>query len=159
MDLIIVDQNINYTKSLREFCLEFASFKNVIIYRNLEELLDAYLPKKGIILFESNKENLANLDKIKNISSNLTLVALSDSSNLEQESEMILKGASSIIAKAQRLESILQEIKMIVKGQRILPKSAFETLRISEKLKTNSIQTPIKSENTFSKFFKSIIKI
>lgn len=158
MDLIIVDQNINYTKSLREFCLENASFKNVIIYRNLEELLDAYLPKKGIILFESNKENLANLDKIKNTDSNLTLVALSDSSNLEQESEMILKGASSIISKAQKLETILQEIKMIVKGQRILPKSAFEILQISEKTKTNSIQTHIKSENTFSKFFKSIIK-
>jgi len=157
MDLIIVDQNINYTKSLREFCLEYANFKNVIIYRNLEELLDSYLPKKGILLFESNRSNATNLYKLRNKDSNLTLVALSDNSDLEQESEVILNGASSIISKSQKLDSILQELKMIVNGQRILPKSAFETLRTIEGIKSSSIQTPIKSENTFSKFFKRII--
>ena len=37
MDLIIVDENIVYAKSLREFCLKSSDFRNVIVFRNLKE--------------------------------------------------------------------------------------------------------------------------
>ena len=132
MDLIIVDQNINYSKSLREYCLESANFKNVVIYRNLEELLDSYLPKKGIILFEHNVENTKTLDKFQTENHDLTLVALSEANDALTNSELLYKGVASIISKSEKLEIILEEIKMIIKGKRILPKVVFDKMKQNE---------------------------
>ncbi len=132
MDLIIVDENITYARTLREFCSKSSDFKNVLIFRTLKELHDTFLPKKGILLFELNEKNKNYLNSFNAISSNLIMVALTN----EQELRKVETAhrISSYISKSEKLEEILEQLILIIKGKRIIPQKMFETMNETENL-------------------------
>ncbi len=145
MDLIIVNQNIRYADSLREFFLQSANFNNVIVFRTMKSLLDSYIPKEGILIFETNKDNNAELAKINSTENNVTIIALQDDLRTGGNEELIDLGVSSIFSKKEKLESLQAQINLIIKGKRIIPKETLNDMaRISKenhgKNKQNGIQ-------------------
>jgi DNA-binding NarL/FixJ family response regulator len=135
MDLIIVDENIKYGKSLREYCIKSSDFKNVIVFRSLKELLETYVPKKGILLFElsnSNKELVKSLEQKNN---NIILVGLTNEKQIRLEDKSTLENVSSLISKSETLDEILEQLVLIIKGKSIIPQKIFETIKSSSKEK------------------------
>ena len=152
MDLIIVDENIVYAKSLREFCLKSSDFRNVIVFRNLKELLNSYIPQKGIILFELNDFNTNLLSRFTSVNSNLILVALTYPKQIELNFANNFKSISSFISKSEKLNEILEQIILIIKGKRIIPQEIFESIKLlsNEMIKKTAKQ---KINNAITKLF------
>ncbi len=145
MDLIIVNQNIRYADSLRKFFLQSANFNNVIVFRTMKSLLDSYIPKEGILIFETNKDNNAELVRINSTENNVTIIALQDDLRTGGNEELIDLGVSSIFSKKEKLESLQAQINLIIKGKRIIPKETLNNMaRIAKenhgKNKQNGIQ-------------------
>ncbi len=154
MDLIIVDQNINYTKSLREFFLGTSKFKNIIVFRTLKELLISIVPQRGILLFELNEINEDKIKEITSLNKNLMIIALSDDVNINDNLSLVQRGISSIISKNEKPNIILEQIDLVIKGKRILPKDVVENLIVS----TNKFENQ-KQLSKIQKISKSISKI
>ncbi len=152
MDLIIVDENIKYTKSLREFCIKSSNFKNVIIFRNIKELLDTYLPQKGILLFELNENNTKSLKKINSENSGLILVGLTNEKQIKTNFKSSFENISSFISKSEKLDEILEQIILIIKGKRIIPQEIFEEIKSLSTIKIQKT-TKHKISNVFTKLF------
>lgn len=148
MDLIIIDQNIAYAKTLREFCVNSSKFKNVIIFRTLKELLDSVVPRKGILLFEHTLENEKFLETANLSTNQLSIVAFVNN-KIPNEYNLIKKGVSTIISKNEKLESILEQLNLVVKGKRILTKESFEGIRHSQE----------NNDTVFQRINKSISKL
>jgi hypothetical protein len=147
MDLIIIDENITYAKSLREYCVKSSNFKNVIIFRNLKELLDTYSPKKGIFLFEVNESNNFYIDRLTS-NQNLTIVAFCK----ENIDKKILTNVSSAISQNDPPKKILEQLELIIDGKRILPKNIFDEIKLSEAENINT-KNKTKFDKIVSKIF------
>jgi len=148
MDLIIVNQNINYAKSLREYCSKSSKFKNVIIFRNLKDLLEAYIPKKGVILFEVSELNNYYLEKFDS-NSELTIVAFCN----ENVTKNILKNVSSAISQNETSQKILEQLELIIDGKRILPKNIFDEIKPNGTKNIDSKPKQIKFNRVLNKLF------
>jgi len=150
MDLIIVNENINYTKSLREYCSKSSKFKNVVIFRNFKELLGSYIPKRGILLFEIVESNIKYFEELNSNNSDLTLVAFGDEETFKLNN--ITENISSVISKNDKPQKILEQIELIIDGKRILPKGIFD------KIKSTNIRNSYsnKKENKFNNMLKNI---
>jgi hypothetical protein len=147
MDLIIIDENITYAKSLREYCVKSSNFKNVIIFRNLKELLDTYSPKKGIFLFEVNESNNFYIDRLTS-NQDLTIVAFCK----ENINKKILANVSSAISQNDPPKKILEQLELIIDGKRILPKNIFDEIKLSEAENINT-KNKTKFDKIVSKIF------
>jgi DNA-binding NarL/FixJ family response regulator len=152
MDLIIVDENIVYAKSLREFCLKLSNFRNVLVFRNLKELLNNYIPQRGILLFELNDLNTNLLNRFNPINSNLILVALTYPKQSELDFEDSFNSISSFISKSEKLNKILEQIVLIINGKRIIPQEIYEAMNVSV-VKTTNKPTTKSLTNTITKLF------
>jgi len=152
MDLIIVDENIKYSKSLREYCLKSSDFKNVIVFRNLKELLETYIPKKGILLFELNDFNKELVEDLNPQNSNILLVGLTNKKQIRLDDKNALENVSSLISKSETLGEILEQLVLIIKGKSIIPQKMFESIKLSsnEMIKKTAKQ---KLNNAITKLF------
>lgn len=147
MDLIIVDQNINYAQSLRKHFLKTLKFNNVLVFRTLRELLLNLIPQKGVLLYELNEVNENEIERITSLNNNLIVAALTDVVNLSKSSNLIEHGVTTIISKADKLDKISEQINLVIEGKRILSREMIEAL----KLKKN--QNKISIHKLVSKLF------
>lgn len=129
MDLIIVDQNSTFSQSLREYFSASSKFKNIIVFRTLKELLSNLLPQKGLLLFELSETNENYVEKVTSLNNNLIVVAISDVADNPQSLNIIEKGVSAILSKADKPEKISEQVDLIIEGKSILSKEIVENLK------------------------------
>ncbi len=142
MNLIIVDNNINYANKLKEVLVENIIVESINVVRKINLILSDNIQTQSVILFEPTKENLLEIKSYLsgNINSNIRFIALSNETESQELIESVANGVSSIIYKSEKLEFIIEELKLVLRGKVVFPQKIIN--RIKDSFSAQVIKKP-----------------
>jgi DNA-binding NarL/FixJ family response regulator len=150
MDVIIVNRAIKYSLSLQKMIENINNLIKVQLFRDFAEVFSKIKLHNCIVFFENTEQNILSLSNFlsANENSNIRLVALNDSLSAPVQFNTILLGVTSVIQKSQSHENLTEEIKIILRGNGVLPHNWIKEIRENFNKQTVVKKTPI------IKFFK-----
>ncbi len=152
MNLLIVNNNILYAKSLKMLLEKNMEVNSIQIARDFKSLLKNYIPIANIILFEASLENINNLKDLKSMHANnqARFVALTEKTDNEHLIKAIKIGVSTIIYKMEKIEFIVEELNMVLRGKGSFPEKVINNMK--EILFTEEQKESYRLINIFSKY-------
>lgn len=155
MNLLIVNNDIIYSNSLKVLLEKNMEVNSIQIARDFKSLLKSYTPSVNLILFEVNAETIKDLKQFKNIhdSNQVKFVALTDKTDNEYLLETIKIGVSAIIHKMEKIEFILEELNMVLRGKASFPEKIINNMK--EILVIEEQKESFHLINIFSKYISS----
>lgn len=130
MNLLIVNNNIFYAKSLKKLLDENMELVSIIISRDFKSLSQNQISAVNLILFEACAKNINYIKHIKNhrYYNQIKFVALTDKSDDEILIETIKTGVSAIIYKMEKIEHIIEELNMVLRGKGSFPEKVINNM-------------------------------
>ncbi len=131
MNLLIVNNNIFYAKNLKKLLDKNMESVSIKISRDFKSLSQSQISSANVILFEACAKNINYIKHIKNYSdyNQIKFVALTDKPDDEILIETIKTGVSAIIYKMEKIEHIIEELNMVLRGKASFPENLINNMK------------------------------
>ncbi len=123
MNIVIVNSDIFYAKSLKLLLEKKMEINSIRILRDFQLFFQNYSLESDVILFEVNLANIKSLEQLpKYYSLNKTkFIALINNIDNTLLLQAIKIGVSSVIIKSEKIEFIVDELNLVIRGRGSFP--------------------------------------
>ena len=123
MNLIIIDNNINYADKLKEVLVEKLELEKITVARKISTNLSENFQTKSVVLFEPTNENLKEIENylLENKKHHPRFIAFANETESQTLIDSVVNGVSSIIYKSEKIEFIIEELKLVLRGKVVFP--------------------------------------